>query len=912
MNFIQIEKKWKKYWKKYNTFEVTENIKKKKFYILNMFPYPSGSGLHVGHCMAYIASDIYSRYKNAKGFNVLNPMGFDSFGLPAEQYAIKTGKNPYFITKENEKRYQIQMERLGISFDWKRKISTANPSFYKWTQWMFIQIFNSWYDERNDKSMPIDSLIDEFNKNGNMLIKEKNILNKEKFDSNTWKNFNSYKKELILQNYRLAYLKYSIVNWCPDLNTVLANEEIENKKSIRGGYSIYKRKMLQWHIRISSYADRLIKGLNSVKCSNSLKKSQINWIGKSKIFFIKLKIFYVKKEKYIKFFLPNPEMIFGITFISLSKEHPFNKYIIINKDSKKNTKNGFGFFTGNYVIHPFTKKKIPIFISDFFFTDMNNTNNIKSFVGIPGHNEKSKIFSEKFNLKKILVLNNKKICINSFFLNGLNNKQARKKIIEIMIKKRIGGNKICYKIRDAIFSRQRYWGEPIPIYYKNNTPIPIPTNKLPIFLPKIENYHPIKGKSALSRVKKWAWNEKEMKITFNKYVDQKNIFPIETSTMPSWAGSSWYFLRYMDVNNNKFFVEKNKKNYWNNVDLYIGGAEHNTGHLIYARFWNKFLKDRGWINEEEPFKKIINQGMILNKSAVLLKVIGMEIFVSYGLKIKKSSIFSFQEIYIDTILVNKKNHLNINEFKKCNNEFYNPIFILEKGLFLCGRKMEKMSKSKYNVINPDNICKKYGTDVFRIHEMFMGPINQKKIWDDKKINGAKNFIKKLWNLFHKNEVFSVSRDTPKQEELKILHYTIKKIEEKINSFSFNTCISYLMICINKLTLLKCNKKKILKPLLKITSLFSPYISEEIWRKLGYKKSIFHFKFPNYEKKYIENNVKKYLVMFNGKLKFIKKFDSNLRIDEIKINILSHFMVKKIKNKIKKIIIIPNKVINILY
>ncbi|WP_185882854.1 leucine--tRNA ligase [Blattabacterium cuenoti] len=930
-NFCEIEKYWNIFWKKNEIFHVKEYKKrKKKYYILNMFPYPSGSGLHVGHCISYIATDIYARYLRMKGFNVLNPIGFDSFGLPAEQYAIQTGQHPIKTTYQNENMYTYQINKIGISFDWSRKLSTSDPYYYRWTQWMFIQLFNSWYDQKDDKAKSIHLLIDEFNKNGNNNIQAYTSY-QYKFNYKKWKQFNFSEKEFILQKYRLAYLCKNIVNWCPGLGTVLANDEIKNGKSIRGGFLVYKKKMVQWHIRISAYADRLIKGMDLINCSKSLKKLQLNWIGKSIGILILLDIVYpihYNKDNKLQVFFFSPEKIFGIYFIVLSTDHPLAKqiglshykndidhYIKTNRFTNHNLKQNIsGIFTGNYVFHPITRERIPIYISDFFPVD----HQTKSMIGIPGHDIKSEEFSKKFDIKfkKVISCHEKKInkkCINSNFLNGLTVYKAKQKITKILIEEHKGSIQTSYKIRDAIFSRQRYWGEPIPIFFKKKIPISIPLKKLPIILPKINNFHPKEGKPPLSRSKTWAWDEKNMKIVSNKLIDYKKIFPMETNTMPCWAGSSWYFIRYMDTHNKNNFVDKKKEDYWKNVDLYIGGSEHGTGHLIYARFWHKFLKDRKWIQTEEPFKKIINQGMILNKSAMILKVIGKNIFVSYGLKNNKS-IFLYQEIYVDIFLIKNKNELNINHFKKNHPKFHNAIFVLENGYFFCKRKLEKMSKSKYNVITPDYISKQYGADVLRLYMMFLGPITQSKPWNDEKINGIKNFINKFWRLFHKNGVFQISEDYPSFQEFRILHQTIYNINKKIQLFHFNTCISLFMTAVNDLITIKCNKRKILEPLTKLFSSFSPYISEELWKKLGKKKSIVYYSIPIHNKKFlIEKNIT-YPVMFNGKLKFLEKFHRNLTIEKIKNKILSHSKTKLFMKKkyFKKIIIIPKKIINILY
>ncbi|WP_223843679.1 class I tRNA ligase family protein [Blattabacterium cuenoti] len=919
-NFRKIEKYWQIYWEKHHVFLGEEN-NKKKYYILNMFPYPSGYGLHVGHCLGYISSDIYARYKRIKGYNVLHPIGFDSFGLPAEQYAIQTGKHPLDTIKENEKKYTNQIKKIGISFNWNRKISTSSPQYYRWTQWMFIQIFHSWYDKNYESAKPIHLLIQEFNQHGNVLVNAITSY-QEKFSSTTWKKFNVQEKENILQNYRLAYLCQNIVNWCPYLGTVLANEEIKNGRSIRGGYPVYKKNMLQWHIRISAYAERLLKGLDNIKCSDSLKKIQIHWIGKKHCFSIFFKVrLHESEEKIIECLLFEPEKIFGITFIILSPYHPFSKRISTSHKDKKNVskyllthfliKNNFsksisGVFTGNHVIHPFTKKKIPIYISNFFPLD----HRTKSMIGIPGHEKRSYQFAKKFGLKSVKVVKfcikeNKNICIRSHFLNGLSLNQAKKKVVKILRESLIP--KKSYKIHDAIFSRQRYWGEPIPIYFENNIPKTIPVDYLPLLLPKKNHFNHEK------LLKKWAWDKKKKRVVETHLIDHQTIFPIETSTMPSWAGSSWYFLRYMDVENNNFFIDKKKEMYWKNIDLYIGGSEHSTGHLIYSRFWHKFLKDRGWVQTEEPFKKILNQGMILSYSFTILKVIGKNIFVSYNLKNRKKTFFLFQELYISHTCIKEKDKLDINQFKYHYPEFYNPIFILKNGEFFCKRQLEKMSKSKYNVINPELICEQYGADTFRMYAMFLGPIVQSKPWSLQKIIGIKNFLRKLWNLFHKNGIFQVNEENPTNEEFKILHTLIKKIEKKIQLFSFNTCISHFMIMVNQLIFLKCNKRKILEPLIQLISPFAPHISEELWMKLGKKKSIIYFPIPSLQEQYLLNDKQiTYKIMINGKFKFLEKFDKKLSMKQIEKNILNHKKIKNTEKRIKKLVIIPKKIINILY
>ncbi|WP_317168646.1 class I tRNA ligase family protein [Blattabacterium cuenoti] len=931
-NFKNIEKRWQTFWTQHKIFctEDNNNNNNNTYYILNMFPYPSGSGLHIGHCIGYIASDIYARYKRSKGYNVLNPIGFDSFGLPAEQYAIKTGQHPSYTTNKNINKYHDQINKLGISFDWDRKLCTSDPTFYRWTQWMFIQIFNSWYDKDKDKAKSIDCLVEKFNKNGNLIVNASTTY-KNKFNSNEWKSYSALKKESILSYYRLAFLCKETVNWCPELGTVLANDEIINGKSQRGGYKIYKKKMLQWNIRITAYAERLLKGLKVIQCSDSLKKLQYSWIGKKYGLSLKLDLVFNKNNiKHIESVIFFPEMIFGITFIIMSTDHPlvdkisigdYKSQILdyINQEISLEDKIS-GMFTGNYVIHPLiNNKKIPIYVSHSFPVD----NKYKSIVGIPGHERHSNQFANVFGLDIIKVLSNDDLkkqydtppcLINSGFLNGLKSKEAKEQVINFLVKKKTGAPIISYRLRDAVFSRQRYWGEPIPIYFKNNIPTPIPIHKLPLILPKIIKYHPKNGQSPLIRAEYWAWDEKNLKIVNQSLIDNKSVFPIEVHTMPSWAGSSWYFIRYMDVNNDNFFVDKKKEKIWKKVDLYIGGSEHATGHLIYSRFWNKFLKDRGWITSEEPFKKIINQGMILNYSAIIFKLIRKNIFISYGL-INKINYSYLQEIYIDTNLVNLKYELDLKKFKTYHTEFENAKFFLENGVFFCKKKLEKMSKSKYNVINPDNICKKYGSDIFRLYEMFLGPIEKSKPWDASKINGVKNFLKRFWRLFHnENGILNINQETPTIQEQYILHETIKKVTKEIQLFSFNTSISYLMIIVNKLTKLQCKKQQILIPLIKMTAPFTPHIAEEIWNKLGNKKSIIFSSFPIFNPIFIKTTTITYPIMVNGKFKFKEQFDHNQKLYIIKRQILNNPKIKfMLQTKIlKKIIIIPNKIINILF
>ncbi|XMD98560.1 MAG: leucine--tRNA ligase [Candidatus Karelsulcia muelleri] len=922
-NFNKIEKKWQIYWKKKKIFNKKILYKKKKYYILNMFPYPSGEGLHVGHPIGYIASDIYARYKNSQGENVINPIGFDSFGLPTEQYSIQTGIHPNIMTKINIKRYKIQLLRLGISFDWDRELNTSDSTYFKWTQWMFIKMFNSWYDKKLEKARSIKILINEFNFNGNRNINAFSTF-KKRFSADEWKKKKNFEKEKILQNYRIAFLSKRSVNWCPKLGTVLANDEIKENLSKRGGYPVYKKRMLQWSLRISAYSERLLNGLNKVNYPDNLKKSQKSWIGKEsgiKIFFsleknekIKLEIFTIK-----------PYMLFGVTFIII----PLGSYFLERKkitnivdkqyinDVKKyllnfslKEKEISGIFTGNYVLHPLTKKKIPVYISSFIKDDYN----LNSIMCVPAHEIKSYKFAKKFGIKILEVLSIKSsekiFCINSSFLNGLNLKNSFFFIKKILLNKNFGKKSISFKLKDAVFSRQRYWGEPIPIYYENNIPKTI--NKLPLLLPYMDISHN-EINSPLTRAKFWAWDKKNKKIVYTNLINKKTIFPLETNTMPSWAGSSWYYFRYMDPKNKNFFLNKRKENYWKNVDLYVGGIEHATGHLIYARFWHKFLKDYGLVNSEEPFKKIINQGMILVKSAIIYRNKKKKYYISYSLlNLKKKN--DFQKINIDIKYIKNKNEVDIEKIKTWRSELNNSKFILDNGKFTCNRILEKMSKSKYNVINPDFIYNKYGADTFRMYEMFLGPLEKSKIWNIKNIDGIYNFLKKFWNFFHKKGKFYVDENYPSKEELEILYKTIKKIKNSLESFSFNIPISEFMIFLNKLIRMKCYKRQILEPITILFSFYAPHISEEIWYKLGKKKSIY---FANFPKNNLNSLLEKYFnypVTFNGKFRFKIKFKKSEPIQKIEKKLLNNEkIILFLKNKKpKKIFIILNKIINIVF
>ncbi|WGH26237.1 MAG: leucine--tRNA ligase [Candidatus Bostrichicola ureolyticus] len=926
-NFRYIEKYWQQYWKKNKIFQTKNISKKPKFYILDMFPYPSGYGLHVGHLLGYIASDILARYKRLQGYNVLHPMGFDSFGLPTEQYSIKTGNHPKKTTKINIKRYKKQLNNIGFSFDWDREIRTSDTKYYRWTQYIFVQLFNHWYDQNTDSAQPIKKLIKIFEKNGNLSIKT----NHKKFSYKEWKDFSLTTKENILQMYRLAFYSESIVNWCPELGTVLANDEISNGKSKRCGNTVYKKKMIQWNLRITAYAERLLKGLEYLDWPTSIKEAQINWIGKSYGVNIIFKI--INHNYTIQIFTTRPDTIFGVSFIVLSINHTLVNNITtieqyekiqeyIKKNELTNIDNISGEFTGAYALHPFTETKIPIYISNYIL-DVYGTGAV---MAVPAHDKRDHKFSKKFGLNILEVIKSKNninvqnqayeakegVCINSYFLNGLNVKYAIEIITKKIEEKGIGFSMINYHLRDAVFSRQRYWGEPIPIYFKEGIPKTI--DKLPLVLPNIDYYFPLKnGKSPLNRAKIWAWDEIKQKVVSNDLIDQKHVFPIETDTMPSWAGSSWYFIRYMDPLNIKNIVNQENESYWKNVDLYIGGSEHTTGHLIYARFFHKFLKDIGIVKTEEPFKKLINQGLILGYSAYILRDIKNNILISYDL-VKKKHLPYIQYIPIDINLLKTNNELDVKKLIEWQPEFFKANLYMKNRLFLCKRQMEKMSKSKFNIINPDIICNKYGSDTLRLYEMFLGPLRYSKPWDIQGITGVHNFLKKFWMLFYNKGTFYVDdKKSPSTEELKILHKTIKKIIENMQYLSFNTSVSTFMIAVNNLMKLKCNKRVILEPLVILLSPFAPHITEELWCKLGYKYSVSFAKLPKFCSEYLSEKNITYPIMFNGKLKLKMDFEINVTNDNIKNIILNDKKIINFLNgkKIKNFIIIPNKIINIV-
>jgi leucyl-tRNA synthetase len=899
-NFNIIEKRWINYWKKFKIFKNNNLSNKSKLYILDMFPYPSGAGLHVGHPIGYIASDIYARYKRLEGFNILHPIGFDSFGLPTEQYAIQTGQHPYITTYINIKRYKYQMEKIGLSFDWTREINTSDPYYYKWTQWIFIQLFNSWYDFNLNKTRTIDDLKQIFKTEGNLIIKSINN-NIKKFTYKEWNSYDIEKKELILQKYRLAFRKLTKVNWCPELGTVLSNNEIKDGKSERGGFKVYIKKMIQWSIRITTYAERLINGLKKTNWSNYLKEIQKNWIGKSNGVLIYFPVINNKKKYFIKIFTNEPYNIYDVNFIILSPENPIidqitninnmNKVKKYLKEYNKNNQyfeNITGIFIGTYTLHPLIKnKKLPIYISNYITFDSITG----AMLGVPDNNKWDYLFIKQTINKK----ENKKYV------------KKNKKILYYLRLKKIVYNTLNYQLRDAIFSRQRYWGEPIPIYYSKNIAYSI--KEIPLLLPVLKKYCPSKkGKTPLSRSNYWAWDKQHNRIVSNKLVNNQDIFNIEKNTMPGWAGSSWYYLRYMSPKNNLFFLDNKSESYWKNVDIYIGGAEHATGHLIYSRLFHKFFKDRGWLTTDEPFNKIINQGMILGKSSLIARIKETNCLISAGL-LKKTK-YLVQNIYIDIKLTNIHNEVNINKLKKWRPEFLKSYYLLENnGKFLCDKEKEKMSKSKYNIINPDMICQTYGADTFRMYEMFLGPIHQSKPWNIRGIKGIKQFLKKFWNMFHLKGILLINQNSASKENLQIIHFTFKKVTEYINILYFNSAISTLMITINQFNTNNCNNIEILTNLIILLYPFAPYITEELWHQIGNKYSIYYYN----NTKYIYYIYFIYTILLNGKFKYkinlYKFINKEVLIKKI-INLpktCSYLNTKLIEN----IIIFKKKIINLI-
>jgi len=1015
----EIEAKWQKYWLENKTFAAENNSEKPKYYVLDMFPYPSGAGLHVGHPLGYIASDIYARFKRHKGFNVLHPQGYDSFGLPAEQYAIQTGQHPDKTTKANIARYRQQLDKIGFSFDWDREVRTSNSDYYKWTQWIFIQLFNSWYSKNEGKAIEISALVKVFEAEGNVAVDAACDDDVFVFSASEWNSYSSEEQQKMLLKYRMTYLAETEVNWCPGLGTVLANDEIVNGVSERGGFPVVRKKMTQWSMRISAYADRLLSGLDQIDWTESLKESQRNWIGKSVGALVSFKIkenetevidFVLSgddtTENTIEVFTTRPDTIFGVTFLTLAPEHDLVSKITTSKQKNAveayiaattkrserermaDVKTISGVFTGAYAEHPFTKEPIPIWIGDYVLAGYGTG----AVMAVPCGDERDYVFAnyfanqngmpaiknifENIDISKAAYGSKDNMMIaNSMFLDGMNYKQATKTVIEELEKLGSGKGKTNYRLRDAVFSRQRYWGEPFPIYYVNGLPQTIDFKYLPIKLPEVEKYLPTEdGQPPLGNATTWAWDSVQCSVVSNQLIDNVNIFPLELNTMPGWAGSSWYWLRYMDANNNEAFVSKKAENYWQNVDLYIGGSEHATGHLLYARFWNKFLKDRGFIAHDEPFKKLINQGMILGNSAFVYRLdfemepesdslgsqndgdsnfytleniestffdvsIRNEFFHSkitkeqlldiakknnltiskamsnFKARINANSI-QLSPLHVDLSVINDiTNQLNIDDFRKhpLNPYYKGAVFVKVDDKFIVGREVEKMSKSKYNVVSPDDICVDYGADTLRLYEMFLGPLEQSKPWNTAGISGVFGFLKKLWKLYFDEQGLIVTSNPASKEALKSLHKTIKKVNEDIEGFSFNTSVSQFMICVNELTAMNCHERSILEPLVILISPYAPHIAEELWEKLGHQNSISEVAFPQFNPEHLVESSKEYPVSFNGKMRFTIELPLDLTVAQIQEIIMAdERTMKQLDGKTpNKVIIVPGKIINLV-
>ncbi|CAI8304653.1 MAG: Leucine--tRNA ligase [Flavobacteriales bacterium] len=932
-NFLEIEKKWQHFWKINQTYKVSLSSKP-KLYVLDMFPYPSGAGLHVGHPLGYIASDIYSRYKRHKGFNVLHPQGYDSFGLPAEQYAIKTGQHPKKTTSENINMYRKQLDRIGFSFDWSREIRTSDPNYYKWTQWIFTLMFNSFYCSKEKKAKSIDVLIDSFNNNGDKDYQDDLKPLGYTFSKSQWNSFDEKLKSEILMNFRLAYLTNGDVNWCEELGTVLANDEIINGVSERGGYPVTKKVVKHWCLRISKYSERLLNDLDKIEWPEPLKEMQRNWIGKSKGVSITFQV--ENSNRQIEVFTTRPDTIFGVSFLTIAPEYEdtselsssnnkssIKKYISevskkTERDRLTDVKTVSGVFSGSYAIHPFNGKRIPIWISDYVIASYGTG----AVMGVPAGDQRDFDFAKKFQIDIPNIFKNIDISkaafsdkfgftlINSDILNEMDYSTSLDLIIKEIENRGIGKSKIQYKLRDAIFSRQRYWGEPIPIYYKDGIPKNIDLDNLPLKLPEVDNFLPTKnGDSPLGNSKKWAWNENIKKVDLNENINNVDTFPLELNTMPGWAGSSWYFYRYMDPANDKGFVSKDSQDYWSDIDVYFGGSEHATGHLLYSRFYQKFLYDFKFLNKIEYAKKLINQGMILGNSAFIYRNPLTSEYFSSDL----TSEIKLDKIRIDIKYVKGENEVDLEMLQNEDKDFNESIFKTKNQKFLCVREQEKMSKSKFNVVNPDEICNQYGADTLRMYEMFLGPIEQSKPWDTRGISGVHSFLKKFWNLFFNEDGIKLSDKEPSKKSLKTLHKTIKKVSEDIERLSLNTCISSFMICINELSSINCNNKHILEKLLILISPFAPHFAEELWSQIGNNKSIVNEIYPEYIEKYLVESEKTYPVSFNGKTKFTINLSLDLNKNEIQEAVLSSEKTKSFLNNSnpKKIIIVPGKIINIV-
>jgi leucyl-tRNA synthetase len=913
-NFGEIEKRWQQYWADREVYRVTEDTTKPKFYVLDMFPYPSGAGLHVGHPLGYIASDIYSRYKRLQGFNVLHPMGYDAYGLPAEQYAIQTGQHPAITTKNNIARYREQLDKIGFSYDWSREVQTCDPEYYKWTQWAFVKMFRSYYCNQAQQARPLDELIEVFSQQGTTGL-DLACTEPMSFTADEWNAKTEKEQQEILMNYRIAYLGDTLVNWCPQLGTVLANDEVSEGLSIRGGYPVEQKKMRQWCLRVSAYAQRLLDGLDDVDWTDSLKETQRNWIGRSVGAVMKFK---TPGGVSFDIFTTRADTIFGVTFMVLAPEselveqlttpeqrNAVDAYILKTKKRTEREriadKSVSGVFSGSYALHPFTGDLLPIWISDYVLAGYGTG----AIMAVPAHDSRDYAFAKHFNLSIVPLIEGcdiseesfdakEGILMNSGFLNGLPVKEAIVKAIEEVEDRNLGFRKVNFRLRDAIFSRQRYWGEPFPVYYKDGMPYTLDEGELPLELPEVDKYLPTEsGEPPLGRARNWQTREG---------------YPLELSTMPGFAGSSAYYLRYMDPRNGQALVSTEANNYWRSVDLYIGGTEHATGHLIYSRFWNKFLFDLGVSCEQEPFRKLVNQGMIQGRSNFVYRIKETNTFVSLNLKDQ----YDVTPIHVDVNIVHN-DVLDVEAFRNWNPEYKNAEFILEDGKYICGWAVEKMSKSMFNVVNPDVIVENYGADTLRLYEMFLGPLELSKPWDTNGIDGVHRFLRRLWNLFHTNGEFLVSDEDPTKEELKSLHKLIKKVSFDIENFSFNTSVSAFMICVNELSQLKCNKKTILSDLLVCLAPFAPHIAEELWHKLGNEQTICDAKFPELNEEYLKENVFSYAISFNGKSRFVLEFPADVSNAEIEKTVLENpYSQKWLDGKSpRKVIIVPRKIVNIV-
>jgi len=923
-NHQSIEQKWQKFWADNQTFKTSESTEKPKYYVLDMFPYPSGAGLHVGHPLGYIASDIFSRYKRLKGFNVLHPMGYDSFGLPAEQYAIQTGQHPAITTEANINRYREQLDNIGFSYDWSREVRTSEPDYYRWTQWIFMQLFDAWYNKVSDKAESIATLIQKFEPSGSEGIKAESDEDVLTFTADGWKAFSETEKQTELLKYRLAFLRESTVNWCPALGTVLANDEVINGLSERGGFPVEQKKMMQWSMRITAYADRLLRGLDTIDWPEPLVEMQRNWIGKSVGASVKFPVPQLNDN--IEVFTTRVDTIFGVSFVVLAPEHELVSALTtdaqkaeiesyIDKTSKKSeldrladTKTVSGAFTGSYAKHTLTGEDVQIWIADYVLAGYGTG----AVMAVPSGDQRDYLFAKHFNLPIIPISDSQDISeeadpnkdgkyINSDFINGMTYQEAVPALIEKLEAIKLGKAKINFRMRDAIFGRQRYWGEPVPVYFKDGLPYLIKEEELPLLLPEVDKYLPTEtGEPPLGRAEGW------------KYQDQ---YEYELSTMPGWAGSSWYWFRYMDPKNEKDFASKEAVDYWKAVDLYIGGSEHATGHLLYSRFWNKFLKDIGYHNEEEPFKKLINQGMIQGRSNFVYRVLdaegkGTNQFVSLGLKDQ----YTVNPLHVDVNIVHN-DVLDLEKFKQSRPDYNDAEFILENGKYICGTEVEKMSKSKFNVVNPDDIIEQYGADTLRLYEMFLGPLEQAKPWNTNGIEGVYKFLRKVWRLFHDAEGnFQVSDEEPSKAEYKALHKIIKKVEEDIERFSFNTSVSAFMICVNELTDLKTNKRKILQDLLIVLEPYAPHITEELWSKLGNEAgTISYADYPVFNPEYLVESEFAYPVSINGKMKMNLPLALDLDQQAVEGILKENADVQKLLDgkAVKKVIFVKGKIINIV-